>query len=80
MKSSEKLWGTGRASEVVVVQHKPNANLRPNEKRVRGVCLKCHSFGLSIDALADRELIRRNFSGQPARHVPSIDLTSSRRD
>ena len=62
----------------IVVQHNQNANLRPNEKMIRDVCLTCHSLALSIDALADPALIRRNFSGLPVRHVPSIDMAVSR--
>lgn len=62
----------------IVVQHNQNANLRPNEKMIRDVCLACHSLELSIDALADPELIRHNFSGTPALHVPSIDMALSR--
>ena len=62
----------------IVVQHNQNANLRPNEKMIRDVCLACHSLELSIDALADRELVRHNFSGTPALHVPSIDMALSR--
>ena len=65
-------------SEHIVVQHNQNANLRPNEKMIREVCLTCHSLGLSIDALADPALIRRNFSGLPLLHVPSIDMALSR--
>ena len=66
--------------EGVVVEHNQNANLRPNEKMIRGVCLRCHSLRLSIDALADPALIRRNFAGRPARHVESIDMARSRRE
>lgn len=62
----------------VVVEHNQNANLRPNEKMIRSVCMNCHSLALSIDALADRELIRRNFDGRPARHVESIDMALAR--
>ena len=62
----------------MVVQHNQNANLRPNEKMIRQVCLTCHSLALSIDALADSELIRRNFCGRPSRHVRSIDMALSR--
>lgn len=66
------------SGERIVVQHNQNANLRPNEKMIREVCLTCHSLALSIDALADPGLIRRNFSGSPARHVPSIEMALSR--
>ena len=66
------------AGELMVVQHNQNDNLRPNEKMIRQVCLTCHSLALSIDSLADPDLIRRNFSGRPARHVRSIDMAVSR--
>lgn len=64
-------------SERIVVQHNQNANLRPNEKMIREVCLRCHSLKLSIDALADPAQILRNFSGPPSRHVRSIDMALS---
>ncbi len=64
--------------ERVFVQHNQNANLRPNEKMLRDVCLSCHGLAFSIDALADPESIGRNFSGRPSRHVPSIDMSLSR--
>ena len=66
--------------ERIVVEHNQNANLRPNEKMIRDVCLRCHSLRLSIDALADAALIRRNFAGRPAAHVESIDMARSRRE
>jgi len=60
------------------VQHNQNANLRPNEKMIRGVCMHCHGLGFSIDALADPALIQRNFTGRPAAHVESLDLAATR--
>lgn len=66
--------------ERIVVEHNQTPNLRPNEKMLREVCLRCHSLRLSIDALADPQLIRRNFAGRPARHVESIDMALSRRE
>lgn len=60
------------------VLHNQNATLRPNEKMIRAVCMNCHGLGFSIDALADEELIRRNFAGAPARHVPSIEMAMQR--
>jgi len=62
----------------VRVQHNQNANLRPNEKMIRGVCMACHGLGFSIDALADPSLIANNFSGMPARHIESLDLAAAR--
>lgn len=60
------------------VQHNQNDNLRPNEKMLRSVCMHCHGLGFSIDALADLTLIKNNFSGQPAVHIESLDLTRRR--
>ena len=56
-----------------IVNHNQNANLKPNEKMIRSVCLDCHNLEFSIDALADPQLILKNFSGKPSNHVPSID-------
>lgn len=57
-----------------LVQHNQNDDLRPNEKMIRPVCMNCHGLGYSLDALADRTLIDRNFAGRSARHIPSIDM------
>ena len=65
---------------LTVVQHNQNDNLRPNEKMIRPVCMSCHSLEFSIDALADPELIKNNFNGQPANHVPSIDWALKREE
>ena len=56
------------------VQHNQNDNLRPNEKMIRGVCLECHGLGFSLDALADRALVRSNYHGLPTRHIRSLDM------
>ncbi len=68
----------GGVETQVRVEHNQNANLRPNEKMVRGVCLACHGLAFSIDALADPDLVRRNFAGRPAHHVTSIDMALER--
>ncbi|MET0534052.1 MAG: cytochrome c3 family protein [Steroidobacter sp.] len=60
------------------VEHNQNDTLRPNEKMIRPVCLNCHGLAFAIDALADPELIRRNFAGRPSRHVPSLDMAETR--
>ena len=62
----------------VLVQHNQNANLRPNEKMVRGVCLNCHGLGFALDALADPEVIRTNFAQRPSMHVESLDWVERR--
>lgn len=68
----------GLSSTQIFTQHNQNKNLRPNEKMIRGVCLNCHSLELSIDALADPDLVRRNFTGRPKRHIESIDMAAAR--
>jgi predicted CXXCH cytochrome family protein len=64
--------------ERVRVQHNQNANLRPNEKMVRDVCMNCHGLGLSLDALADTALMQRNFQGRPGRHLDTLDMVERR--
>lgn len=63
----------------VRVEHNQNANLRPNEKMIRGVCGNCHGIGFSIDSLADPALVEANFRGRPQQHVQSIEMAMSRR-
>lgn len=70
--------GPGGYDEVLAANHNQNANLRPNEKMIRSVCMNCHGLGFSIDALADRNLIKRNFDGKPSAHIESIDWTMKR--
>jgi formate-dependent nitrite reductase cytochrome c552 subunit len=62
----------------VLVQHNQNDSLRPNEKMIRPVCMNCHSLKDSIDALADRKLIARNFAGKPAAHIRGIEMALAR--
>ncbi|MDF2232891.1 ammonia-forming cytochrome c nitrite reductase subunit c552 [Albimonas sp. CAU 1670] len=66
------------ASGRVFTTHDQNAYLRPNEKMIRPVCMDCHGLGFAIDALADPALVRTNFQGRPAAHVPSIDWAARR--
>ena len=58
----------------VVVQHNQNANLRPNEKMIRSVCIHCHGLQFSLDSLADRELIDRCFDGPPDVAIKSVEM------
>ena len=60
------------------VQHNQNANLRPNEKMIRSVCLNCHGLEFTLDALADAALVRTNFNGRPQHSVGSLDLVARR--
>jgi hypothetical protein len=62
---------------LALVEHNQNANLRPNEKMVRTVCLSCHGLAFSLDALADPKLVATNFTERPSRHVESIDMAVS---
>jgi len=66
------------ADGTVVVDHNQNGNLRPRDIMVRDVCMSCHGAGFSIDAMADAELVRQNFTGRPAKHVSSIDMVEQR--
>jgi hypothetical protein len=50
----------------VTVDHNQNANLRPNEKMVRGLCDSCHGVQFTLAALADTNLIASNFDRQPS--------------
>lgn len=61
-----------------IVQHNQNDTLKPNEKMLRPVCMDCHGLGFSIDALADDNLIKNNFDGQPAIHIESMDMVEIR--
>jgi len=65
-------------ARLVAAMHNQNDNLRPNEKMARSVCLHCHGLRLTLDALADAALVRRNFQGVPAAHVESIDWANRR--
>ncbi len=64
--------------QAVIVQHNQNANLRPNEKMIRAVCMNCHGLRFSIDALADPRLLSNNFNGAPSVHIRSIDMALQR--
>ena len=57
----------------VTTNHNQNHSLRPGEKMIRPVCLDCHGLAFSIDALADTNLVSRNFTGKPGVHVESIE-------
>lgn len=63
---------------ITIVNHNQNDNLRPNEKMIRTVCSSCHGLRFTIDALADPDLVRKNFNGKPKTHIQSIDWVLSR--
>jgi hypothetical protein len=60
------------------VQHNQNDTLRPSEKMIRPVCQSCHGVSFALDALADAQLVERNFNGAPSVHVPSVDMAVAR--
>jgi hypothetical protein len=60
------------------VQHDQNDNLRPAEKMLRSVCMRCHGLSFSMDALADPDMSRRNFNGRPATHVTTLEMAEER--
>lgn len=58
----------------IIVDHNQSANLSPNSKMIRSVCQNCHGLAFSIDAMADKALIKSNFKGEPKIHVKSMTL------
>lgn len=64
--------------ERTLVQHNQNANLRPNEKMIRNVCMNCHGLEFSINALADEELVKRNFTGSPSVEIEGMGWVKDR--
>ncbi|MGR8940817.1 MAG: hypothetical protein ACU83P_04425 [Gammaproteobacteria bacterium] len=64
--------------ERVAVQHNQNANLRPNSKMIRSVCMECHGLGFTLDALADPELALKNYFGSPKARNASLDMVRKR--
>lgn len=65
-------------NEIVVVNHNQNDTLRPNEKMIRPVCSSCHGLQFTLDALADKKLIKKNFTGRPKKQIESINWTLKR--
>lgn len=63
---------------VLWVNHNQNDNLRPNEKMIRSACGTCHGLPFAIDSLADPQLVANNFTGQPSKHIKSVDFALSR--
>lgn len=61
----------------IMVEHNQNATLSPNAKMIRPACLHCHGLGFTLDALADEQLIERNFQGLPAVHIQSMDMAEA---
>jgi predicted CXXCH cytochrome family protein len=65
--------------ERIAVTHNQNANLRPNSKMIRTVCLECHGLGFTLEALADPDLLLNNYSGTPKKRIESLEMVRKRR-
>jgi len=70
---------TSPAAAASHTQHNQNDNLRPNEKMIRSVCMQCHGLQFALDALADSELVRRNFQGLPSKTIESLRMVAQKR-
>jgi hypothetical protein len=64
--------------ERTLVQHNQNFNLRPSQKMARSVCMNCHGLGFTLDALADPELARNNYSERPSVHIGTLEMAEKR--
>ena len=60
------------------VEHNQNHNLRPNQKMLKDVCLRCHGLGFSLDSLADKEVVRYNFSEPSKKWLQSLEMVKKR--
>ncbi|MFT4901384.1 MAG: hypothetical protein ACI81V_000655 [Lentimonas sp.] len=65
---------TAFGESFTMVDHNQNNSLRPNEKMIRSACIQCHGLQFTLNALADPELIQRNFQGRPSVFVESLEL------
>ncbi|MGR9051603.1 MAG: cytochrome c3 family protein [Gammaproteobacteria bacterium] len=62
----------------VAVVHNQNANLRPNSKMIRGVCLNCHGLGFTLQSLADPDLLLNNYADAPKKQIETLDMVKKR--
>ncbi len=65
-------------ADVVTADHDQSEGEATPEKMLRSVCLACHGLGFAIDALADADLVRKNFAGRPGAHVASLSMVERR--
>lgn len=63
----------------ILVDHNQNANLRPNSKMIRDVCMHCHGLEFSLASLADSNLLLNNYSGQPIKSHKTIEMVRNRK-
>lgn len=64
--------------KIVLVNHNQNANLRPNSKMVRDVCMQCHGLAFSLESLADKDLMLNNYSGKATLRHKTMDMVKTR--
>lgn len=57
-----------------LVNHNQNANLQPNEKMSRAVCMNCHGLQFTLDSLADPALKKNCYSSTPTSSVKSLQM------
>ena len=62
----------------IAVEHNQNANLRPDDKFVRSVCIDCHGVLFALNALADEDGVRKNFAAAPKTKLDTIDMVRQR--
>ena len=62
----------------IFVEHNQSMTLKPNSKMLRPVCLSCHGLEFSTAALADRDLIKSNFSRSFNQQHPSFEPVRQR--
>lgn len=63
----------------ILVDHNQNANLRPNSKMIRDVCMHCHGLEYSLASLADSNLRLNNYSSAPIKRHKTIEMVRNRK-
>jgi predicted CXXCH cytochrome family protein len=62
----------------ILVNHNQNANLRPNSKMIRNVCMHCHGLEFSLASLADINLMLNNYSSTAINKHKTIGMVQNR--
>lgn len=62
----------------VLVDHNQNANLRPNSKMIRNVCMQCHGLAFTLESLANINLVFNNYSGSGLKKHKTIEMVRER--
>lgn len=73
-----RLLARQNGKDKVWVNHNQNANLRPNSKMIRGVCMQCHGLNFSLQSLADNEQLLNNYSSPVAGTHKTIEMVQNR--